>query len=136
MRRCDSAWRILRLRRLRDLNDNWVIALRSSSGHEFEDDISETLWRFRLAPRGMQNEAVAKIPGLIDILTEQTRETRDKLKSRAEQAIQLAALVEEVSMGESDWLTKLQAGMFEFGLRMRQKVSRSPKAKHCRSIPD
>ena len=84
----------------------------------------------------MQNEAVAKIPGLIDILTEQTRETRDKLKSRAEQAIQLAALVEEVSMGESDWLTKLQAGMFEFGLRMRQKVSRSPKAKHCRSIPD
>ena len=84
----------------------------------------------------MQNDAVAKIPDLIDKLTEQARETRDKLKSRAEQAVQLAALVEEVSMDESDWLTKLQAGCLNSVSRMRQKVSRSPKPKHCCSIPD
>jgi hypothetical protein len=97
--------------------NQWVIAVRSCSGdYQCPDGDSETVWRFSLAPRWMQNEAVAKIPDLFDKLTAQARDTRNKLKNRAEQASQLAAIVEEVSKNEDDWFTKLRSAVSDVGL--------------------
>jgi hypothetical protein len=55
----------------------------------------------------MQNEAVPKIPDLLNKLTAQALETREKLKKRAQQVSQLATIVEEVGKQERNWLAKL-----------------------------
>jgi uncharacterized protein YukE len=96
----------------------WVISVRSRSGDYGDPRCdSESVWRFNEAPRWMQVEAFAKIPDLIERLTEQADETRKKLKTRAEQAFQLAAVIEEVSKKEQDWQGKLQSAMVECGLQ-------------------
>jgi hypothetical protein len=100
------------------IGDQWVVALRSSSGDQRDADgeyDSTTVWRFNLAPRWMQNEAVTKIPELFDKLTAQAVEMRNKLKSRAERTLQLAAIVEDVAKIEDDWRAKLVSAMKTMG---------------------
>jgi len=98
-------------------NAEWMIALRSVSGdRSFPNEDSENLWRFGEAPRWMQIEAVAKVPDLIEKLTEQAEETRTKLKNRTAQTLQLAAVIEEVNKREQDWRGRLNSAMMEVGL--------------------
>ena len=98
-------------------NSEWVLALRSSSGYyAAPQEDSTTVWPFGMAPRWMQDEAVPKLPDLLDKLISQAEETRKKLKNRATQVQNLAAVIEEVSKREEDWLTKLQFAAIELGL--------------------
>jgi hypothetical protein len=109
------------------ISAEWVIALRSSSGDYHHDDDSETVWPFSKAPRWMQDEAVAKIPDLIDKLTAQAEETRKKLRSRAEQTFQLAAVIDEVNKIEEDWRGKLQSAMGEAGMASSAEALAQPE---------
>lgn len=111
-----------------ELKHSWRIALRSCSGnYSYPDHDSETVWHFSQAPRWMQDEAVSKIPDLIDKLTTRAAETTKKLKNRAEQAFQLTAVIEEVAKSEEDWRSKLQTSMREVGLMSTANILTEPE---------
>jgi hypothetical protein len=80
----------------------------------------------------MQVEGVAKLPDLLDKLTVQAEETRKKIKSKVEQAIQLAALVNEVSQNENDWRTKLKLAFLEIELPLPADAIAQPEANVAR----
>jgi len=106
---------------------DWGIALRSSSGNDQHgDDDNENIWPFVKAPRWMQDEAASKIPDLLDKLTAQAEETRKKLKSRAAQTLQLAAVIDEVSTIEENWHGKLQSAMSAVGLEPSAEALSQP----------
>lgn len=110
------------------IGDKWWICLRRRTGDLTDDDLdSETVWRFSRAPSWMQNEAIAKIPDLLDTLTQQAQETRKKLKNRAEQAFQLTAIIEEVNKNEDDWLSKLQSALSNVGLLLSAEALAQPE---------
>ena len=99
------------------IKNEWRIALRKTSGNYTDPESdSETVWPFTDAPRWMRVEAVGKIPDLLDKLTAQAADTTKKLKTKTEQAYQLAEVITEASQREDDWHAKLQAAMIETGL--------------------
>ncbi len=64
----------------------------------------------------MRIEAVSKIPDLLDRLTKQAEDATAKIRSRTDQASELAKVIGQVSVREDDWRAKLQSAMQETGL--------------------
>lgn len=78
------------------VNGQWCIAIRQTSGHDAVDQHSETIWAFDNAPKWICVEAAGKLPDLFETLVKRTQETIEKLKTRKRQADELAAAIEEI----------------------------------------
>lgn len=76
------------------IGSQWGIALQEDSGNEsFEGSYREEVWLFNNAPRWMRVEAIGKIPELLEKLSQQAKETTDKIKKKTEEAKLLAAAI-------------------------------------------
>jgi hypothetical protein len=77
------------------LQDRWGITLRSRSGHEGADELSEELWPFNDSPRWMRLEAITKLPDLLKALIKQAEETTQKMRKKIALANEQAEAITE-----------------------------------------
>jgi hypothetical protein len=76
------------------IDGKWGIALREVTGYHLDpDDSSIEEWIYNEAPRAMRAEAVGKIPDLLEKMLQQTEETTKDLRSKIEEAAELAYVV-------------------------------------------
>jgi hypothetical protein len=81
------------------VGNRWGIALCTREGDlNWPDEENCESWLFNDAPRRLRVEGIEKIPDLLEALIKNTEETTQKIKSKIDQANQLAgALVEAAS---------------------------------------
>ncbi len=76
------------------IDGKWGIALREVTGFHLDpEDSSFEEWIYNEAPRAMRAEAVGKIPDLLEKMLQQTEETTKDLRSKIEEAAELAFVV-------------------------------------------
>jgi hypothetical protein len=76
------------------IDGKWGIALREVTGFHLDpDDSSVEEWIYNEAPRALRAEAVGKIPDLLEKMLQQTEETTKDLRSKIEEAAELAFVV-------------------------------------------
>jgi prefoldin subunit 5 len=80
-----------------EVGDDWCIALRKTWGNYNFDDFNEETWAFAKAPKWMRIESVGRLPDLIEDLLKRTVETTGKLKTKTEEAKELAAAINAVA---------------------------------------
>jgi hypothetical protein len=86
----------------------WGIALRTMSGnHHSPDDAVLEEWLFNDAPRALRIESVEKLPDLFDGLVKEADAATRQIRSRTQQAEQLASGFGDSQSRNSSLLRKL-----------------------------
>lgn len=79
------------------LKNWWDLVLRTRHGeYTAPDEDSEEIWAFNEAPRWMRIEAVGQLPDLLEALLKQAEATTEKIKSKTQQAYELAEALGKV----------------------------------------
>lgn len=85
------------------LNAVWGLAIRTTSGyHNDPDSYSEDSWPFNDAPRWLRVDAIAKLPDLLETIVKRAEETTKKLRAKAKQASEIAALLQAAASALED----------------------------------
>ncbi len=80
------------------VGNKWGIALRTVEGdRNFPDEEQCESWLFNDAPRWLRIEGIEKIPDLLEALIKNTEETTQRIKSKIDQANQLAGAIAEAA---------------------------------------
>lgn len=79
------------------ISRDWGLAIRTYAGHYDDDNPSIEEWQFNDAPRSYRLQAVAKIPDLLDKLSDVASKTTGDLKAKVALTQQVAMTIGQVA---------------------------------------
>ena len=84
------------------ISGDWGLAIRTYAGYYDDDDPSIEEWQFSDAPRSYRLEAVAKIPDLLDKLSEASTKTARDLKIKVALTKQVATTINQLASSSAE----------------------------------